>query len=111
MSSGNLHDSTQAVAVLSNINIQNSNILADKAYGTNEIREYIKSHEASYTIPPKSNAKNPWHCDWWIYKERHLVECFFNKIKHFRRIATRYDKLSSSFLAFVYISAIFVLSK
>lgn len=111
MSSGNLHDSTQAVDVLSNLEIQYSNILADKAYGTNEFREYIMAQGASYTIPPKSNAKNPWPCDWWIYKERHLVECFFNKVKHFRRIATRYDKLSSSFLAFVYIAAIFVLSK
>lgn len=85
--------------------------MADKAYGTNEIREYITSKKASYTIPPKSNATNPWNCDWWLYKERHLVECFFNKIKHFRRIATRYDKLADSFLAFVYIAAIFILSK
>ncbi|WP_158255920.1 transposase [Clostridium luticellarii] len=46
LSSGNLHDSTQAVDILSNIDIKGSNILADKAYGTNEIREYITSKEA-----------------------------------------------------------------
>ncbi|RNB48883.1 transposase, partial [Brevibacillus agri] len=45
------------------------------------------------------------------YKERHLVECFFNKIKHFRRIATRYDKLAKSFLAFVYVASIFKLTQ
>ncbi len=111
LSSGNLHDSTQAVDVLSNVDIEGSNILADKAYGTNEIREYITSKKSSYTIPPKSNVREPWNCDWWLYKERHLVECFFNKIKHFKRIATRYDKLADSFLAFVYIAAIFILSK
>nr|WP_202117495.1 IS5 family transposase [Clostridium chromiireducens] len=111
LSSGNLHDSTLAVDVLSNIDITGSNVLGDKAYGTKEIREYIDSKDAFYTIPPKSNAKNPWPCDWWTYKERHLVECFFNKIKHFRRISTRYDKLASSFLAFVYVASIFVLSK
>lgn len=100
-----------ATDVLSNVDINGSNILADKAYGTKEIREYITSNGAQYTIPPKSNTQHPWECDWWIYKERHLVECFFNKIKHFRRIATRYDKLADSFLAFVYVAAIFVLSK
>lgn len=106
-----MHDSTLAVDVLSNIDIKDSNILGDKAYGTKEIREYIASKEASYTIPPKSNTQDPWDCDWWVYKERHLVECFFNKIKHFPRVATRYDKLASSFLAFVYLSSIFILSK
>jgi len=100
-----------ATDVLSHVDINGSNILGDKAYGTMEIRKYITSKEASYTIPPKSNTNNPWHCDWWIYEERHLVECFFNKIKHFPRIATRYDKLANSFLAFIYIAAIFVLSK
>ncbi len=49
--------------------------------------------------------------DWYRYKERHLVECFFNKIKHFRRVATRYDKLAESFLSFVYIAAIFKLTQ
>ncbi len=100
-----------ATDVLSKAHINGSNILADKAYGTNEIREYITSNNATYTIPPKSNIQNPWECDWWIYKERHLVECFFNKIKHFRRIATRYDKLADSFLAFIHVAAIFILSK
>lgn len=111
LSSGNLHDSTLAVDVLSNIDIKGSNILGNKAYGTKEFKECIASQEASHTIPPKSNAQNPWHCDWWIYKERHLVECFFNKIKHSRRVSTRYDKLASFFLAFVYIASIFILSQ
>ena len=106
-----MNDNTLAIEVLSSIDIKGSNVLGDKAYGTKEIREYITSREASYTIPPKSNTQNPWDCDWWLYKERHLVECFFNKIKHFRRIATRYDKLASSFLGFVYCASIFILSK
>ncbi|MFL0197900.1 transposase [Clostridium sp. WILCCON 0269] len=45
------------------INIKDSNILGDKAYGTKEIREYITSKGASYTIPPKSTTQNPWDCD------------------------------------------------
>jgi transposase len=100
-----------AIDVLSHVNISNSNILADRAYGTNEILNYIQHKDSEYTIPPKSNAKIPWRCDWWIYKERHLVECFFLKLKNFRRVATRYDKLASSFLSFVYLASIFILLK
>ena len=59
----------------------------------------------------EANTVNPWRCDWAIYKERHLVECFFQKLKWFRRVATRYDKLDSSFLAFVYLASIAILVK
>lgn len=97
--------------MLSTLDICNSNILADRAYGTKDIRNYIDSQNASYAIPPKTNAKELWDCDYYLYKERHLIECFFNKIKAFRRVATRYDKLASSFLAFVYIASIWVLVK
>ena len=70
-----------------------------------EILAYIKKHGAAVVIPPKSNTKEPWEVDYCLYKERHLVECFFQKIKWFRRIATRYDKLDKSFLSFVYMAA------
>lgn len=93
----NVHDSTPAIDLLAKVSIKGLNILADKAYGSATIREWIVQQEASYTIPPKDNTKEPWEVDWYLYKERHLVECFFNKLKHFRRIATRYDKLASSF--------------
>ena len=77
--------------------------------GAKTIRAYICEQGASYVIPPQSNVSEPWPVDWWLYKERHLVECFFQKLKWFRRIATRYDKLDVSFLAFVYIAAIAIL--
>jgi transposase len=85
--------------------------MGDKAYASKEIRDYITQHGATYAIPPKSNASNPWECDWWQYKERHLVECFFNKLKHFRRVATRYDKLIQRFKTFVYLAAVMILLK
>ena len=110
LSGGQIHDSKIAIDVLSELDISGSNILADKAYGTFEIREYITEKNAEYTIPPRSNAVDPWFCDYWLYKERHLVECFFNKVKAFRRIATRYDKLASSFIAFIYVASIWLLS-
>ena len=73
-----------------------------------KILEYIREHGATVVIPPKSNAKEPWRVDYWRCKERHLIECFFQKIKWFRRDATRYDKLDKSFLAFVYMAAIMI---
>ena len=111
LSSGADHDSTHAVPLLQQINIEGCNILGDKAYGAKAIREYITSQGAAYTIPPRDKCDTPWPVDWHIYKERHLIECFFQKLKWFRRIFTRYDKLDSSFLAFVYIGAISILVK
>jgi len=111
LTGGQVHDSKTAIKTLSELEIAGSNILGDKAYGTAEIKKYITEHNAEYTIPPRENNPDPWFCDFWLYKERHLVECFFNKIKAFRRVATRYDKLASSFLAFVYVASIFLLSK
>ncbi|MDR1531773.1 MAG: transposase, partial [Clostridiales bacterium] len=57
------------------------------------------------------NAAEPWECDFHQYKERHLVECFFNKLKQFRRVATRYDKLSRNFLSFVFLASAMILLK
>ena len=85
--------------------------MADKAYGTNKILDYIQRKDGDYAIPPKSNTRNPWKYDRILYKERHLIEWFFLKLKQFRRVATRYDKLATSFLAFIYIASISILLK
>jgi transposase len=103
---GEVHDSKQAIPLLEGFDLSHSAVLGDKAFGTVEILTYILNSGAQVVIPPKSNSKKPWDCDYYRYKERHLVECFFNKIKHFRRVATRYDKLSSMFQAFVFLAAI-----
>ena len=95
--------------LLEKVELSGSNVLADRAYGARSIREYISEHGAHYVIPPQSNVSDPWPVDWYLYKKRHLIECFFQKIKWFRRIATRYDKLDASFLAFVYLAAIAIL--
>lgn len=111
LSAGNDNDCIHAIELLEKADIAGSNILGDKAYGSKEIRTYIQSQGACYTIPPQSNISDPWPVDWWLYKERHLVECFFQKIKWFRRVATRYDKLDASFLAFVYLASSLILLK
>ncbi|SCW83507.1 Transposase DDE domain-containing protein, partial [Paenibacillus tianmuensis] len=99
------------VEVLSGVTLSGSVVLADKAYGTHDIRTYIESQDATFCIPPKSNTANPWECDFYQYKERHVVECFFNKLKQFRGIATRYDKLSRNFLSFAFLASAMILLK
>lgn len=101
------NDSTHSIDLMDKTNITGNNLLGDKAYSTKEILAYINEH-GTVVIPPKSNAKDPWPVDYCLYKERHLVECFFQKIKWFRRGATRYDKLDKSFLAFVYMATIMI---
>ena len=111
LSPGNDHDSTHAIGILSRVDIEGSNILGDKAFDTDDILHYIGERGAVAVIPSKANRLVQRECDWWLYKERHLVECFFQKIKWFRRVATRYDKSDDSFLGFVYLAAICILVK
>ena len=92
-SPGNDNDSTHAIELMGRTDIAGSNLLGDKAYSTKKILAYIEEQGATVVIPPKSNVKQPWVVDYYLYKERHLVKCFFQKIKWFRRVATRYDKL------------------
>ena len=105
---GEVHDSKKGIPLLDGFDIGGTAVLGDKALGTIEIRNYIYERGGIVVIPPKSNTVDPWECDFHHYKERHIVEVFFNKIKHFRRIATRYDKLSSMFQAFVILACIMI---
>ena len=74
-------------------------LLADKAYDSDEFREEIESCGGVAVIPPNRSRSQAIPYDKELYKERHLIECFINKIKHFRRIATRYEKTALSFFS------------
>ncbi|MCY9775473.1 transposase [Paenibacillus larvae] len=63
--------------------------------------ELIEKQHALAVIPSRKHRNIQRNCDWWLYKERHLVECLFNKLKHYRKLATGYDKLSCTFAAFL----------
>lgn len=82
--------------------------MADKGYDSTALVQVIENMGAEAVIPPRSNRKTPRHYDADLYVERHKVECMFNKMKNFRRIATRYDKLACSFLSFVLIVGIYL---
>lgn len=76
-------------------------VLCDKGYDSDAFRKKIKSQNCTPVIPGKDNRIIPIEYDKHIYKERNLIECFFSKIKHFRRIFSRYDKDIYSFMAFL----------
>ena len=78
--------------------------LMDQAYEGDETRALAE--ELGYNIPivpPKSNRKNPWNYDKQLYKQRNQVERLFRRLKRFRRVFTRDDKLDIIFLSFVYL--------
>jgi transposase len=101
---GQRHDITQAPELLKDFT--QANVIADKGYDSNALIEQIQNQNCTPVIPPRSNRKTPRHYDKHLYKERHLVECFFNKIKHFRRVFSRFDKKASSYMGFLTFASI-----
>lgn len=84
-------------------------LLADKAYDADQrVIEPLEAEGKTIVIPPKRNRKQPREYDKELYKSRHLVENFFAKLKQYRAIATRYDKLAESFLAGIHLAAIVI---
>ena len=83
-------------------------IVADKGYDSDAFVTTITAQHGQPVIPPRSNRLNPRSFDRHLYKSRNLIERFFSRIKQFRRIATRYDKLAKSFLSFIHLACAFV---
>lgn len=86
-------------------------VIADKGYDADHLRKAVLASDAKPVIPSKSNRRAPITYDKALYKERNLVERFFNKLKQFRRVATRYDKLLANYRGFVILAAITILLK
>ena len=105
---GNVYDSTQAENLLQDIIYKGTYVLKDKAFDAEPILKYIEKNKGIAVIPPRKNRKDQKEYDKNIYKNRNQIEHFFNRLKQFRRIATRYDKLLSSFLSFVQLAIVFI---
>jgi len=97
LTGGQVHDITQADTLLALVEPQA--LLADKGYDADRFVESLTARAIEVVIPPKSNRKVKRDCDFALYRERNIVERFFNMIKHFRAIATRYEKTAQNFLA------------
>ena len=84
-------------------------VIADKAYDGDDFLEAIETSGAEAVIPPKKNRIVQREYDEDLYKERNLAERFINRIKQYRRVATRYEKTARNFLSFVHVAAIMIL--
>ena len=103
LTGGQQHDITQAEELIAGY--AGEHVLADKGYDAQEFRQHILELGMMPVIPPRSNRKAPADYDRHLYRERHLVECFINKIKHYRRIFSRFEKLDTRYLGFLHFTA------
>jgi transposase len=104
---GQAHDLTCAASLLEGADP--GALLGDKAYDGDSLIGTLAQRGITPVIPPKANRKVPRACDFALYCERNLIERFFNKLKHFRAIATRYDKLAKIFLAGVQLASAMII--
>lgn len=104
---GHEHDIAQAPALLSDV--RDANVVLDKGYDSDALRAQLASQKCVPVIPSRKKRLAPQPYDRHVYKERHLIENFWEKLKRCRRVATRYDKLATHFLGFALLASILVL--
>lgn len=105
LTAGQAHDTKRVGDLLGAVS-PNTVVLADKAYDADSVRELIQERGGAPNIPDRRNRLVR-HCfSPELYKARNRVERFFNKIKHLRRIATRFDKYAESYLAMLKLAAV-----
>jgi transposase len=107
LSAGNVHDSKPAASLIKPFEDKAKAILADKAYDSNAIVEQALLASMAVIIPTKANRIVKRDVDFSRYKARHLVENLFQRMKIFRRIASRFDKLDINFMGFIHLAGIF----
>jgi transposase len=103
LTGGEAHDVTTAADLLDGQTA--GGVIADKAYDTNDLRKMIEEADTEVISPSKRNRKIQIPHDAQAYKLRNRIERFFNKLKYFRRIATRYDRQSIYFLAAIHLAS------
>jgi len=83
-------------------------LMADNDYDSQVFVDYLQNQGIEAIIPSRSNALNPRVCGWVAYKERHLIECYFGKMKHYRRVFSRFEKKAQNFLSFLSLTAVLI---
>jgi transposase len=99
LTGGQRGDATQAIPLLEGFDF--AGVMADRGYDADDILDFIAQNEAEAVIPAKKNRVVQRETDWHTYKDRHLVECFMNKIKQYRRIFSRFEKYASRYKSFL----------
>jgi transposase len=105
LTAGEAHDNRLADKLLSHLK-SGSMLPADRCHDADWIRALASRKGTFANIPPRCNRSEPICFSPYLYRARNLVERFFNRVKHCRRVATRYDKLAANYLAFVQLGSI-----
>ena len=103
LTSGERNDITEAANLIEGFEFEC--LIADKGYDSNEFVETVRQQKAEAVIPPRACRTEPREYDRDLYRERHLIECFIGKLKQYRRVFSRFEKLSKNYLAFVQFAA------
>ena len=105
LTAGQRHDSPQAAALIEGFEPQA--LIADKGYDSGPLVEAVTAKGILAVIPPKKHRLVQREYDRHLYRERHLIECFINKIKQYRRVFSRFEKLSKNYMGFLsFVSAL-----
>jgi transposase len=105
LSAGQAHDGRSAADMFETVGAGNI-LLADRAYDSDGLRDQLSARGAWANIKPMPNRIRHPVFSTWVYRQRNAVERFFNKLKHFRAIATRYDKRDDNFLASIQLASL-----
>ena len=110
LSAGNVHDAPEGRVSIGRVGpgFPGVPVLMDRAYEGGRTRRLCEALGHPPVVPPRKNRRNPWAYDRELYKGRNVVERFFRRVKEFRRVNTRYDKLDMVFLSFVQAALIFI---
>jgi transposase len=105
LTAGQHHDSPQAAPLIEGFEPQA--LIADKGYDSDALIKALTANSIEVVIPPKRNRLEQREYDRHPYRERHLIECFIGRIKHYRRVFSRFEKLSKNYMGFLsFVSAL-----
>ena len=107
LSPGNAHDAPEGRKLLATLRGHDTPLLMDRAYEGDETRQLATQQGFIPVVPPNSSRKNPWPYDKELYKARNEIERFFLRIKRFRRVFTRYDKLDKMYRGVIIMALIY----
>ena len=108
LSAGNKNDAPEGRKLIQIISTKSQHyLLADRAYEDNMTRKLSEKQGFKFVVPPKKNRKNPWKYNKEKYKRRNEIERYFRRLKRFRRVFTRYEKLDVNFISVIMLAMIF----
>jgi transposase len=106
LTGGQCHEITKAQELLQDIKTEH--VIADRGFDADKVRDEIHDMGAVAVIPAKANRKQQDGYDTDMYQERHLIECFFGKLKQYRRVFSRFDQTANNYLAFVHFASMMI---